>query len=250
LLQIAHPLIAAAITAHTDRARYPMTRLRATRATNLAVIFGSQADATDAVARVAHIHERTRGRTTQAVGRFPRGAPYFAADPELLLWGYATILDLSLRAYVDLVGPLDAQEREAFVVEAQPFGLAFGIPAELLPTSVADLDSLVGRVLAGGDLTVGPDARALAAEVLRPVVPLPYRPALPIVRLLTAGLLPVSVRAAFGVPWSSRHDRAFRILTAGIRAAVRLTPGRLRYAPEYLRGGGRRFSTSRTPGAG
>jgi uncharacterized protein (DUF2236 family) len=250
LLQIAHPLIAAAFGAHTDRARDPMTRLRATRVTNLTVIFGSQADATAAVAKVAHIHERTRGSITQAVGRFPPGTPYSASDPELLLWGYATILDLSLRAYANLVGPLGPREREAFVVEAQPFGLAFGIPTELLPGSVADLESLVGRVLAGGDLIVGPDARALANEVLRPVVPLAYRPALPVVRLLTAGLLPVSIRAAFGIPWSPRHNTLFRVLTAGIRAAVKLTPGRLRYAPEYRRGGGRGFSTLGTPGSG
>jgi uncharacterized protein (DUF2236 family) len=235
LLQIAHPLIAAALEAHTDRTRDPMTRLRATRATNMTVIFGSHADATAAVARVIDIHQRTRGGTAHAVGRFPAGEHYSASDPELLLWGYATILFVSLRAYVDLVGPLDREAREAFVVEARPFGLAFGIPGERLPGSVAELEALVEGVLSGGDLAVGSEAQALATEVLRPVVPVAYRPALPVVRLLTAGLLPGSVRAAFGIPWSQRHSRVYRFLTAAIRAAVRVTPGRLRYATEYHR---------------
>ena len=235
LLQIAHPLIAAAFEAHTDGTRDPMTRLRATRATNLAVIFGSHADATAAVARVIDIHQRTRGKTAHAVGRFPAGTLYSASDPELLLWGYATVLFVSLRAYVDLVGPLDRQAREAFVVEARPFGLAFGIPGERLPGSVAELEALFEGVLIGGDLAVGSEARALATEVLRPAVPLAYRPALPLVRMLTAGLLPASVRAAFGIPWSQRDLTVYRFLTAGIRAAVRVTPGRLRYATEYDR---------------
>jgi uncharacterized protein (DUF2236 family) len=235
LLQIAHPLIAAALEVHTDRTRDPMTRLRETRATNMTVIFGSPADATAAVARVIAIHQRTHGRTAHAVGRIPAGTLYSALDPELLLWGYATILFVSLRAYVDLVGPLDHQAREAFVVEARPFGLAFGIPVERLPGNVTELEALVEGVLSGGDLAVGPEARPLATEVLRPVVPLAYRPVLPVVRVLTAGLLPASVRALFGIPWSRRHERVYRILTAGIRAIGRLTPGRLRYATEYHR---------------
>jgi uncharacterized protein (DUF2236 family) len=235
LLQIAHPLIAAALEAHTDRTRDPMTRLRETRATNMTVIFGSPADATAAVARVIDIHERTLGETTEAVGHFPAGTLYSASDPELLLWGYATILLVSLRAYADLVGALDRGAREAFVVEARPFGLAFGIPGERLPRSVAELEALVEGILTGGDLAVGSEARALAIEVLRPAVPLAYRPALPVVRVLTAGLLPVSVRAAFSIPWSPRHRRVYRFFTAAIRAVVRVTPGRLRYATEYHR---------------
>ena len=51
---------------------------------------------------------------------------------------------------------------------------------------------------------------------------------IPLGRIVTAGLLPASVRAAYGLP---HHPRRFRAAIRLLRVIVRLTPRRLRSLP-------------------
>jgi uncharacterized protein (DUF2236 family) len=76
---------------------------------------------------------------------------------------------------------------------------------------------------------VSDEARAVARDLLHPGrVPLWLRAGMPLGRTLTAGLLPASIRDAYGLPW---HPRAFARAVRAARLAARLTPRRLRELP-------------------
>jgi uncharacterized protein (DUF2236 family) len=50
----------------------------------------------------------------------------------------------------------------------------------------------------------------------------------PFARLAHTGTLPPRVREIFGIPWSERHEAAFRAVASGHRRARHLFPRRLR----------------------
>lgn len=225
LLQLAHPLVAAAINDHTDRRRDVLTRLNSTVATNLTVIFGQPVAAQAAAARVRAIHEASIGELRTPVGRFAAGTPYAAADPELLVWAYATIVEMGLRAYDAFVRRVRPGERAAYIAGARSFGAAFGIPTDRIPADVDAFDAYWGAMTGGSDLTIGPEAATLANEILRPRLPFVLRPALPVTALITAGLLPARIRSDYRLPWSGRHATVFEILGRASRAALPFVPG-------------------------
>jgi uncharacterized protein (DUF2236 family) len=58
--------------------------------------------------------------------------------------------------------------------------------------------------------------------------------AMPIARLVTAGLLPVPLRVDFGLPWNQRRQRRFdRIMRLTARVYPHL-PGALRHRPRDI----------------
>ena len=109
LMQVAHPLIAAGVAAHSGFQQAPLTRLTRTLELMLTIVFADGRDALAAVRAIARVHRRVHGRLETAVGPFRRGTPYDAADPALLLWVHATLVDSALVAY----GPSSARCRHA-----------------------------------------------------------------------------------------------------------------------------------------
>ena len=78
-------------------------------------------------------------------------------------------------------------------------------------------------------LEIGDDARGIARDLLRNrAIPWWTRPAMPLVRVVTSGLLPAEVREAYGLPW---HPRRYRAAIWFVRAVRRVTPRRLRELP-------------------
>src|SRR5438270_2462341 len=86
LMQLAHPLVAAGVAAHSDFRRDPFARLRSTLDATLKISFGDTAQAHRAATRVMTVHRRVRGRLGERVGRFPAGTTYDATDPRLAMW--------------------------------------------------------------------------------------------------------------------------------------------------------------------
>jgi uncharacterized protein (DUF2236 family) len=164
------------------------------------------------------------------VGSVPAGTPYSAADPDLLLWVHATLLDSMLLAYETLVAPLTAEERDRYCAEAAETGEALGIPAGRMPRSVAELRSYMDGMYASGQIAVGADAKALSAALFSP----PLGPAVPlfrVTRLITVGFLPPAIRAGYGFNWDARREKTCRALMALTRRVRRLLPPMLREWP-------------------
>jgi uncharacterized protein (DUF2236 family) len=234
LLQVAHPLVAAGVAEHSHFAAEPLGRLRRLQRTldaMLALTFGTAEEAAAAAKRIDDIHGRVRGSLGTAVGPYAAGAPYFARDPRLLRWVHATFLDSALRVYVLYVGPLAPADQDRYCAEATGIAPLLGIPDGYLPATVADLHCYLDEMLASGEIAVGDDARRVARELLRPMAPPALRPLERLLQLPTVGLLPPSLRAAYGLRWTARREELLRRTAALSRRALPLLPGKLRRWP-------------------
>jgi uncharacterized protein (DUF2236 family) len=160
-----------------------------------------------------------------------RGDGYRALDPGLLLWVHATLVDSALVTYETFVKPLSERERDEFYQESKVLGALLGIPQEVFPASHRDFETYVASVVASGELNVGPTARELGRLVLRPKLRLLPGPAMIPFEVVTAGLLPPALREQYGLGWSSRQERLFRLMVKAIPRLVAVTPPVLRVWP-------------------
>jgi len=214
LMQLALPGVAAGVDEHSDFRRRPLPRLWRTLTLTYRLAFGEPAVVREAAAAINRAH------------RDVRGSGYSAQDPALLLWVHATLVDSALVAYTELVAPLTRAEREAYYLGSRETGRLLGIPNNLFPESLAAFEAYLDRVL-GEEVRVDARARALAARVLRPVgwVPGAWRP----LEVLTSGLLPPSLRTAYGLP---APGGAYAALRGALRASRRVAPRLIWEMPE------------------
>ena len=219
LMQLAHPKVAAGVDGHSDFRKRPMQRLRRTVRMTMAIIFGDKETALAAARAVNQTHGHVRGDG------------YRALDPELLLWVHATLVDSALVTYETFVKPLSAREREDFYQESKVAGALLGIPAETFPSSYLDFSDYIAAMVARGDVRVGSLARELGRFVLRPRLRLLPGPALIPFEVVTAGLLPPEPRDQYGLAWSTRQERLYRLMVIAIPRLVAVTPPVLRVWP-------------------
>jgi uncharacterized protein (DUF2236 family) len=234
LLQIAHPLVAEGVAAHSDFRADPFRRLRRTLRTTMDLVFGDGATAEEAVRRLNGIHAGVRGDVLDPATRSATGTDtYRALAPELLLWVQATLIVTSVRAYERWVGPVSTVERERFWQEARSVGTRMGIPLEVSPPDWGSLEAWFADMLRpGGPVTVTPTALALAPDIVRP--PLPFVPG-PVVDLLALpglALLPDRLRDEFAIGWSSRRERLADALGVAVRTWVTVVPRDWRAMPQ------------------
>jgi uncharacterized protein (DUF2236 family) len=81
-------------------------------------------------------------------------------------------------------------------------GRHFGLRERDMPREVEGFDAYMAERYASPELVVTPQARELAVDiVMRPPVPLKWRPALELANQITVGLLPAPVRRQYGFRW-------------------------------------------------
>lgn len=227
LLQLAHPLVAAGVADHSSfqKSRYaPLRRLHDTVQAALALTFGTQEQADRSAAKINLIHDRVHGRLRTGVGRYPAGTPYSAHDPALLEWVELTLLDSLPVAYELFVGPLSANEKDAWVREAQSAVWRLGLRPERLPGSWESLQRTLTARLISGEIVVGDTARRLARTVLDPPLGSLVWPWARLNRLATIGRLPESVRDGYGLQWTVADERALQRAARWVRTLARRTP--------------------------
>ncbi len=241
LLQLAHPLVAAGVDAHSGfRASLPasLARLRSTVGAMLSLTFGGDDDAIATAARINRIHDHVFGHLEQAAGAFPAGATYSAHDADLLCWVHTTLLDSMPRVYEQLVGPLTPEQRDRYCAESAVMEPLLDIPSGLLPRSAAAVDAHMRDVLAGGRLTVTDGSRAMGRAVLFPPRWRCFWPAFRPVQLLSIGLLPEPIRHAYGFAWTRSDARALARWTMALRMLHRVMPAVVTTWPSSRRRGG------------
>ena len=230
LLQLAHPQVATGVADHSDFRADPWARLRGTLRSYLAIVYGTRTAARAEIRRLNALHRTITGPT------------YQARDPELSLWVHATLVDSTIVVADAWLEPLSRARRERYYAETLPIGRAFGIPADLLPPDFAAFEAYLDAMLApDGPVQVGGLARELADVVLHP----PLGPVVPMLAGIPAvayawtlwpavGLLPPSVRDAYGFRWGPLERAVSGWLVAGWRAWRPWLPEDFRQMPQAL----------------
>jgi uncharacterized protein (DUF2236 family) len=231
LMQIAHPLIAAAVADHSDFENDPFGRLRRTVETMLALTFGDEDLARAAFRRVDAIHSRVQGRLSQAARGFEAGAPYDAHDPELLFWVHATLVDTAMLVYRRYVGRLLAGEEEQYYQETKAIARLFSVPDSLIPDRLGDFRAYVNRMVECGPVAVSATGRRLAENIFYPPVPLMPSAVFRAINLVTIGLLPPTLREQFGLRWNQACQLMFDASAVWVRIALALLPDVVRANP-------------------
>jgi uncharacterized protein (DUF2236 family) len=227
LLQLTHPLIAAAIAEHSafrGGAAASAARLRGTVRAMLALTFGDEERRQATLAHIRRIHQRVRGSLAEPAGVHAAGSPYSAHDPALLLWVHATLLESIAGVYQRLVGPLSRAELDAFCAESAPTLVALGGDEEEVPRTWGTLREYIDQMHRSGVLAVSGAAGEVAHAILTPRVAGLPMPGGALHRLITVGLLPDRIRQAYGFEWTAAHARRYDRLLRVLRGVRRLTP--------------------------
>lgn len=159
-VQALHPLAMAGVDQHSDWRSDPVGRLAATSSYLTIVSVGDKATAERVSERVRRVHEHVRG--VDAV----TGQPYAAGDPALLLWVHAAFVDSNISAAQLFGSPLMAVEADRYVAEMVAAAKLVGVPTDMVPASVAELERYIESVRP--ILRATPAARESMAYLLDP----------------------------------------------------------------------------------
>lgn len=238
LMQAAHPLVAEGAIEHSTYATDPYGRFERTVEWVTVVCFGTTAEARRACRHINRLHGAVEGRLARAHGTrgVPGGSAYSGRDLELLRWVHATFVDTMLVTHDAFVGGLTEEDADRFVREWDAVAALMGVPSALLWKSRPALAEYVERHQqeGAGPALPGAGSRLVAQTVLRPPVSsAAMRPGWAVVTFATVGLLPSSMRRAYGIHWTPAHAAAHAALSLGLRTGRFALPRRLKVSPVY-----------------
>jgi uncharacterized protein (DUF2236 family) len=162
---------------------------------------------------------------------YAAGSRYRANEASALLWVHATLIETALVARDLLLPSLSTEDRERYYAESRVFAALFGIPQANLPSNWQDFAAYNNAMWESETLTVIPEARAMAEQVLSGTnlclrIPKWYR-------AVTAGMLPPRLRIAFGLDYGQAEQRIAESMIKWIMRVYPLLPDRLRYVGPY-----------------
>ena len=231
VLQLAHPLVAAGVSQHSNYREDPWGRLYRTLDLTTKIVFGSTATAEEASARIRHTHGRVRGKSAEGGGAYPSGTPYDARTHDLVMWVHATLVHTSLLVYQRYVKRLTIAEQLRYYEEQKLLGEMFGVPREHQPATFAEFNEYFESMLASDRLAVTDALRDVVDAVMNPELPFLARPVVEALNLATVGHLPAALREELGLPWGPHRARMFEASRFVLSAALPVLPKLLREFP-------------------
>ena len=220
LLQALHPAAMELLHTRSNFQDDPWQRLESTVHYVGTVSFGARDDVDAASARVRAVHHRLG-----------------IDDPEHLAWVHLCLVDSFLSASRAAGLRLSRAEADRYVAEQALAASFVGVPAELVPTTAAELKANLQAVR--GRLRITPQAREAARVVLAPPMPVPARYLVPArvgwttVSALAVGLLPGWALRMYGLPVVPGRSLATAAGLRALRGAVRALPAQYREGPLY-----------------
>jgi uncharacterized protein (DUF2236 family) len=231
LMQIAHPLVALGVSAHSTYMSDPFGRADRTFMLGEYLTFGSTLKARRAAQTINRLHRHVHGTLPMEAGAYSGGSRYDARNPELLLWVHATLVDTLLLTYTLFIGPLSFEEQDQYYQESKAIAHLLGLQPGDMPGSVNDLKRYVDDMVNSNHLAATPQARQLAQQVLFPPAPFVIRPFMHLNFQITCALLPQRVREIYGLEWGEVRQKAFDATTWGMRTVIPRMPVSLRELP-------------------
>jgi uncharacterized protein (DUF2236 family) len=226
IIQSLHPLAMAGVADFSDYRARPLRRLQRTARYVAATTFGTTEQAYEAAAAVRRVHKRVRG-VDPVTGR-----SYSADDPSIQVWVHAVEVHSFVAAYRVFAGPIGNEEADRYFAENVRVAELVGTPAELVPSSVAEMRSYFASVRP--ELRMSPAARDAIHFVLHP--PIGSRDLLPLqlpMRTLSSAalaLVPRDLRRLARIDRSPLLDAAAIAAARPLVAALGLPLGRDVYA--------------------
>jgi uncharacterized protein (DUF2236 family) len=234
---LAHPWVAAAIAQHSTTLADPIGRFHRTFATMFTLVFGDREQALTAARRLHRRHAVVQGLLPVPAGRFEADSAYRANEASALMWVHATLIETALLTHDLVLPPLSLEERERYYQECRLLGFMFCLSEEDQPQDWGEFMKYCESMWTSDVLTVTPEARTIAEQVLRGAGRWLRAPSW--YRALTAHLLPAPVRDGFSLVYTDdERQRAERALR-WIRRTYPLLPKRLRYVGPYQEAAGR-----------
>ncbi len=231
LMQIAHPLVAMGVSAHSSYMTDPFGRAERTFVLGELLTFGSFEKARQAARSINRMHLRVHGDLPIDAGAFKKGTRYDARNPELLLWVHATLVDTLLLCYTLFIGPLTPAEQDTYYQESKEVAHLLGLLPDKMPGTVDDLRQYVHDMVHSNRLVATPQARQLAHQVLFPPAPAILRPFMHLNLQLTCALLPQPIREIYGLEWNTARQHIFDLSARGMRVIIPRLPMYLRELP-------------------
>ena len=230
-MQLAHPLVAMGVSAHSAYMSDPLGRSGRTFMLGQMLTFGNRSTAHQAARTINRLHTHVHGTLPASAGEHAQGALYDARNPELLLWVQATLIDTILLIYPLLIGPLSHEEQETYYQESKTIGRLLGLSDADMPSTVDDLRHYVHTMSYSHQLAATPQARQLMQQVLYPPLPGLLRPLMEYNTWLTSALLPPPIRDIYGLEWGPKRQHAFDTFAANMRRVIPYAPSALRILP-------------------
>jgi uncharacterized protein (DUF2236 family) len=231
LLQLAHPWVATAVAEHSQVFSDPIGRFRRTFKLMFTMVFGTLDHALGAARRLHRRHAAITGVMPRAAGPFSAGSRYWANETSALRWVHATLVETALVAYGHVLPPLSSEDQARYYAESCVFAGLFGISQASLPSSWEDFASYNAAMWRSDTLTVTPEARAMAEQILRGTNAWLRGPKW--YRAVTAGMLPSRLQIAFGLHYGQAERRIAESAITWIRRVHPLLPDRLRFVGPY-----------------
>jgi uncharacterized protein (DUF2236 family) len=232
LMQVAHPMIAEGVARHSTFSHSPAAKLKRFMRTleqMLRLTFGTSHEVWQAAQRIDRIHDYVHGQMDHSHANTAR---YSAHDPELLKWVHSTFVHAVLRTYSMLVRPLTLAEKDDYLHKASIVGPLLGMPFGYVSNTWRGLDTYIQATVNSNTLKVGAQAQSLADYVLeRFPLPVLGHSVEWYIRLVTAALLPPSLRDAYGLKWTSLDPLALSHLSWHSRQWHRFLPAPLHRWP-------------------
>ncbi len=186
---------------------HPVKRARTTGTFLAVALMGDERDVELVRAEVARIHDEVVSTPSSPVR-------YSANDARLQLWVAVCLLKFFLDQYELLYGPLSPADKEMVVAQCHGLGTTLNVPAELWPSSYAEVVAYWDGELP--TLSIDPAVRdklltlADLSFLIGPMGPVGWLLHKTLGRsashLFRAGL-PAEFRALMGWSWSERDDR-------------------------------------------
>ncbi len=230
ILQVAHPVIGAGVARHSRFREDTLGRLHRTLAAVYTVAFGTREEADRLREHVAAVHRPVRGSAPVA---------YDAADPEAQMWVLATLIAVGTEVYEALIEPLTDAERESHYRDMRVFGEYFGLPRNYGPGDRTEFDRYYDKMLADERLGSLDESAEVARAIVAPGKPIWLAAAGWPTRQMVVETIPSPVCERLGFRSTAGGRVSVRAAVVGLRRAIPLMPGRVRYCQRYWQSRGR-----------
>ena len=234
--QLAMPGVGLGVARHSTTLQRPLARLQATMGYIYAVTLGTDADRAAMARHVNHAH------------RPVNGPGYNAFDRDLQLWVAATLYRGALEVHTLFVGAIAPHNREAIYRQAWTFGRTLQVRDSQWPANVDAFEAWWSEQLA--HLHVSQEVRHYFQQVMAGGnTPWYLKPALPVQRFITRGLMSPQLRDLFQQPWTTTDARRWQRFVRWAPRLYACVPRTLRQWParHYLAQVRRHTSAARSP---